>query len=265
MLNEEIASCCKQLRLSRNLADRAQNTVGESHQEYLYHLLRTELTYRNHIRTEKLINSAGFYAIKTFENFRFDEITLPADLSVESLKSLSFIQERKNIIMYGGTGTGKTMLSTALGVAACRQGIPVRFFRTAALVNKLSEAKKGGNLSPFLKKLNKAEVIILDEYGYVPLDRIGAQLLFEIISDCYERKSIILNTNLEFSRWVNVLYDEQMTAAMLDRLLHHCHLLLFPGTSNRMRESSLNDLYRSIAVNNKPNDSIQEVKCDDLL
>lgn len=106
-------------------------------------------------------------------------------------------------------------------------------------------------------------VIILDEYGYVPLDRTGAQLLFEIISDCYERKSIILNTNLEFSRWVNVLYDEQMTAAMLDRLLHYCHLLLFPGTSNRMRESSINDLYRSIAENNRSKDPVQEAKYDD--
>ncbi|MEA4900719.1 IS21-like element helper ATPase IstB [Desulfitobacterium sp.] len=263
MLDEEITSCCRQLRLSRNLAEKAQTTDGESHQEYLYHLLGDELTYRNHSRTEKLVNSAGFYNIKTFENFRFDEITLPSDLSIESLESLDFIQERKNIIMYGGTGTGKTMLSTALGVTACRKGIPVRFFRTAALVNKLSEAKKAGHLSTFLKKLNKAEVIILDEYGYVPLDRTGAQLLFEIISDCYERKSIILNTNLEFSRWVNVLYDEQMTAAMLDRLLHHCHLLLFPGTSNRMRESSINDLYRSIAENNRQKDSVQEVKYDD--
>ena len=247
MLDHEIAECCKRLRLSRNLVEMAQSMEGSNHQEYLYNLLFSELQYRKKIRTEKLVSSAGFYNVKTFEGYRFDEITLPADLSVESLKSLKFIEEKKNIIMYGGTGTGKTMLSTALGVAACRQGIPVKFFRTAALVNMLSEAKKAGNLSSFLKKLNQAELIILDEYGYVPLDRTGSQLLFEIISDCYERRSIILNTNLEFSRWVNVLYDEQMTAATLDRLLHHCYLLLFPGTSNRMKESSINDLYRSIS------------------
>ena len=247
MLDKEIAECCRKLRLSRNLAELAQTTDGSNHQEYLHQLLSEELRYRNITRTEKLVSSAGFYAINTFEGYRFDEITLPSDLTPEHLKSLAFIHEKKNLILYGGTGTGKTMLSTALGVAACRQGIPVKFFRTAALVNKLSEAKTAGTLSAFLKRLNKAEVIILDEYGYVPLDRTGAQLLFEIISDCYERRSIILNTNLEFSRWVNVLYDEQMTAAMLDRLLHHCHLLMFPGPSNRMRESSINELYRSIS------------------
>ena len=249
MLDNEITECCRKLRLSRNLADLAQTTEGSSHQEYLYQILSGELHYREATRTQKLVNSAGFYGINTFEGYRFDEITLPSDLTPESLKSLAFIHEKKNLILYGGTGTGKTMLSTALGVAACRQGIPVKFFRTAALVNKLSEAKTAGTLTAFLKRLNKAEVIILDEYGYVPLDRTGAQLLFEIISDCYERRTIILNTNLEFSRWVNVLYDEQMTAAMLDRLLHHCHLLMFPGPSNRMRESSINELYRSISDN----------------
>lgn len=247
MLDHEIADCCKRLRLSRNLVEMAQSMEGESHQEYLFNLLSSELSYRKKVRIEKLVSSAGFYTIKTFKGYRFDEITLPADLTIESLKSLDFIQEKKNIIMYGGTGTGKTLLSTALGVAACKQGIPVKFFRTAALVNMLSESKKAGTLSTFLKKLNQAELIILDEYGYVPLDRTGSQLLFEIISDCYERRSIILNTNLEFSRWVNVLYDEQMTAAMPDRLLHHCYLLLFPGPSNRMKESSINDLYRSIS------------------
>lgn len=145
MLDHEIAECCKRLRLSRNLVEMAQSMEGSNHQEYLYNLLFSELQYRKKIRTEKLVSSAGFYNIKTFEGYRFDEITLPADLSEESLKSLKFIQEKKNIIMYGGTGTGKTMLSTALGVAACRQGIPVKFFRTAALVNMLSEAKKAGN------------------------------------------------------------------------------------------------------------------------
>ena len=107
-------------------------------------------------------------------------------------------------------------------------------------MNRLAEQKKAGTLSGFLKDLNKADLLICDEWGYVPLDRIGAQLLFEVISECYERKSVIINTNIEFSRWVNIFYDEQMTGAIIDRILHHCHLLLFPGQSNRMRESGLN-------------------------
>lgn len=254
MLEEEIIDCCKKLKLSRNLADMSHVTEGETHQEYLHKLLIAELKNREKGRVAKLINGAGFYSIKTFDGFRFDEITLPSDLRPESLKSLDFIREKKNIIMYGRTGTGKTMLSTALGVTACQQGIPVRFYRTASLVNQLSEAKKAGTLGMLIKKLNKASVIILDEWGYVPYDRTGAQLLFDYLSEIHEKKSIILNTNLEFSRWVNVLYDEQMTAALVGRLMHHCHLLLFPGENNRLRESSINDLYRSIASTDKKED-----------
>lgn len=248
MLEDKIIACCKKLRLSRNLADMAMTIDGESHQEYLYKLLIAELKNREHLRTTKLINAAGFYSVKTFDRFRFDEITLPSGLSPESLKSLDFITEKKNIIMYGRTGTGKTMLSIALGVTACQNGIPVKFYRTAALVNQLSEAKATGTLGTLLKKLNKASLLILDEWGYVPYDRTGAQLLFDYLSEIHEKKSIILNTNLEFSRWVNVLYDEQMTAALVGRLMHHCHLVLFPGENNRLRESSINELYRSIAT-----------------
>ena len=251
MLEKEITDCCKKLKLSHNLADMAQTMEGESHQEYLYRLLAAELKNREQVRIATLINVAGFYSIKTLDRFRFDEITLPSDLTPESLKSLDFIKEKKNVIMYGRTGTGKTMLSTALGVLACQKGIPVRFYRTAALINQLSEAKKAGTLGVLLKKMNKASVIILDEWGYVPYDRTGAQLLFDYLSEIHEQKSVILNTNLEFSRWVNVLYDEQMTAALVGRLMHHCHLLLFPGENNRLRESSINDLYHSIASADK--------------
>lgn len=239
MLEKEISECCKRLKLSQNLAEQAQATEGESHQEFLLKLLQTELLHRETARIDKLISRAGFYSIKTFNGFRFDEVNLPSDVTPEYLKELKFLETKTNIVMYGNVGTGKTYLSTALGVEACKRGIETRFFRTAALVNRLSEAKSDGTLSSFMKKILKAELIICDEWGYVPLDITGAQLLFELISECYEQRTLIVNTNIEFSRWVNVFYDKDMTAAILDRMLHHCHLLLFPGDSNRMRESNI--------------------------
>lgn len=239
MLSSEIAVCCKALKLGRNIVDMAEKVQAESHQEYLLKLLQSELEHRDSLRKDKFLKNAGFYSIKTLEGFRFDEITLPSPVSREYLQNCEFISTKTNLIMYGNVGTGKTYLSIALGVEACKKGIETRFFRTAALVNRLSEAKKSGTLSIFMKQLAKAELLICDEWGYVPLDRTGAQLLFEVISECYERKTLIINTNIEFSRWVNVFYDEQMTGAILDRVLHHCHLLLFPGQSNRIRESGL--------------------------
>jgi len=241
MLTFEIAECCKELKLGRNIAEMSERIQADSHQEYLLKLLRSEIEHREATRKDKLLKNAGFYSIKSFESFRFDEVTLPSSVTPEYLKNCEFIESKTNIVMYGNVGTGKSHLSIALGVEACKKGIEVKFFRTSALVNRLAEAKKSGTLSAFLKQLNKAELLICDEWGYVPLDRIGAQLLFEVISECYESKSVIINTNIEFSRWVNVFYDEQMTGAIIDRILHHCHLLMFPGPSNRMRESGLTE------------------------
>ncbi|WP_028308154.1 IS21-like element helper ATPase IstB [Desulfitibacter alkalitolerans] len=239
MLTSDIAACCKELRLSRNIAEMSEKIQAQCNQEYLLKLLKSELEYRDRIRKDKLLKSAGFYSIKPFEGFKFDEVKLPEAVTPDYLKNCEFLNTNTNLVMYGNVGTGKTYLSIALGVEACKKGIKTKFFRTAALVNKLSEAKKNGTLTTFMKQISKAELLICDEWGYVPLDRTGAQLLFEVVSECYEKKSLIINTNIEFSRWVNVFYDEQMTGAILDRVLHHCHLLLFPGPSNRMRESSL--------------------------
>jgi DNA replication protein DnaC len=240
MLVSDIAACCKRLRLSRNIVEMSDKIQADSHQEYLIKLLQSEITHRDKARKDKLLKKAGFYTIKTFESFRFDEVTLPGSITPVYLKECEFIANKSNIVMYGNVGTGKTHLSIALGVEACKKGMEVRFYRTSALVSKLAELKKAGTLSVFLRNLSNADLLICDEWGYVPLDRIGAQLLFEVISERYERKSVIINTNIEFSRWVNVFYDEQMTGAIIDRILHHCHLLLFPGQSNRMRESGLN-------------------------
>jgi DNA replication protein DnaC len=242
---DAIASCCKQLRLSSNLADNAMILSGESHQEYLYNLLSEEIKCRKTARVAKLVGSAGFPVQHSFTSFNPGEVQFPAGVTVDSLKALEFFRAGNNLIMYGSTGTGKTMLSICIGMEACSMGIPVKFFRTASLVNQLSEAQEKGSLSALHRKLDRAEILIMDEFGYVPYNRTGSQLLFDYLSEIHEKKVIILNTNLEFSRWVNVLYDEQMTAALVGRLMHHCHLILFPGENNRLLESSINELYAS--------------------
>ena len=239
----ELTDLCRQMRLSRNLAERALAIEADSHQEFLVRLFTEELSYRDAGRYDTLIKNAGFYNVKTLDGFITDDIQFPVEAGLKELESPDFLKGGRNICMYGGTGTGKTLLSTALGVLACRRGVTVRFYRTAALVNGLSEAKASGSLSKLLGKIDKADLLILDEFGYVPLDRTGAQPLFEVVSECYERKSVILNTNLEFSSWVNVLYDQKMTAALMARLLHHCHLPLFTGPDIRLRQSSIHSVH----------------------
>ena len=196
--NEEIVQCCKLLRLSSNLAAKALTIQGETNQEYLCRLFKSELDYRENARTARMMTSAAFPKRYDFSQFNDSEIQYPSNTGLEDLKAPSFHQEGKNLIMYGNTGTGKTMLSICLGMEACKRGISVRFFRTAALINQLSEAKNNGVLTTFIKRLNKASILILDELGYVPYDRTGSQLFFDYLSEIHEKKTIILNTNLEF-------------------------------------------------------------------
>lgn len=236
-MKAEIAEYCRRLRLGKNIALISDQIEAESHQEYLLKVLKEELAYRETKRKNRLIKQAGFYTLKTFEDYCFDEIKLPAELSVGDLKEATFISEKKNLILYGNVGTGKTHLATAIGVEACKQGRIVQFFRTAALVNLLNDAQRKGELVQLLKKLSKAELLICDEWGYVPLDRDGSKLLFQVISECYEQRSVIITTNLEFSKWVNIFYDEQLTAALIDRLVHHSYLLIFDGQSYRIKNS----------------------------
>ncbi|PNS36971.1 IS21-like element helper ATPase IstB [Mesotoga sp. B105.6.4] len=236
-MKEHIAYCCKKLRLGRKIVDVFEEVEADNNQEYLMKILQIALDNRETSRKNRLVKQAGFYAMKTFEDFSFEEIRLPQDLSPEELKKASFVDEKKNLILYGNVGTGKTHLAQAIGLEACKQDKVVRFFRTAALVNRLSEAQKKSELNAFMKTLMKADLIICDEWGYVPLDRDGSKLLFQVISECYEQRSVIITTNLEFSKWVHIFYDEQMTSAMIDRLVHHSHLLLFEGQSFRIRNS----------------------------
>lgn len=246
-IEKSIAECCKQLRLSSNFAGQAMTQKGDSQQEYLLNLLTNEIEYRLTKRKSKYLNTAGFPRRYAVDEFRTDEIDFPDGVNLESLLNLDFYHAGKNVIMYGGTGTGKTMLSILIGISACNQEIPVKFYRTAGLINLFSESKSKGNLTALKKKLNSVQVLILDEFGYVPYDRTGSQLLFDYLSEIHEQKSVILNTNLEFSQWVNVLYDQRMTTALIGRLTHHVELILLPGINNRLRESSINEALSRIS------------------
>ena len=247
-MKEALAACCKKLRLSSSLAGRAMTLEGDSHQEYLLNLLSNEIANRDSARITRNLNTAGFPCRYRREQYRTDEIDFPDGVSFESLLALDFFRGGKNVIMYGGTGTGKTMLTILIGMEACRANIPVRFFRAATLVNLLAEHKQAGTLSQFKKKkLDPVKILLLDEFGYVPYDRIGSELLFDYLSEIHEQKSIVLNTNLEFSQWVNVLYDKRMTTALIGRLIQHVELILFPGENNRLRESSINQAFARTA------------------
>ena len=126
---------------------------------------------------------------------------------------------------------------TALGIEACKCNFKVAFWRTAALVNHLIQLNDGGKLHEFLKTIEKLDLLICDEWGYVPVSRDGAQLLFQVVSACYEKRSMAITTNLEFGRWVNIFLDQTMTTALIDRLVHHSHLLIFDGESHRVKNS----------------------------
>lgn len=247
--HDELIAFCKRLKIASAMADRAETTEGNTHVEFLYNLLKREIELRDQAHIEKIVSEAKFPVEYSFNQFRTDEVEFPDDCTIESLQSLQFLREHKNLIMYGGTGTGKTMLSICIGLTACKRDIPVRFFRTTSLVNAFSAKMQAGKLDSFRDKLRKASIFILDEFGYVPYDRDGINILFDFLSEISDdpTKVVILNTNLEFSRWVNVLYDQKMTAALIGRLTHHCHLILFPGENNRLKESSINMIYRNIS------------------
>lgn len=237
---ESVAKACKELKLSRNIVENMQQIEAEDKYKFLLQLFQLEIQHRADNRKQRNIQSAGFYNIKGFSDYVYDDIEVPSGLSVADMESVEFIRRKENLILYGNSGTGKSHLATAIGVKACMEDMSVGFYRTAGLVNKLIEARQQGTLDKFFRKLSKLDLIICDEWGYVPLDMVGGQLLFQVISECYETKSLIITTNLEFSKWVNIFYDHEMTAAMIDRLVHHSHLLVFHGESWRVKNSLVN-------------------------
>lgn len=236
-MRDLIYQCCRNLRLSATFANNAMTTIGNTHQEYLLEVLKSEVEYRADKRKKLNIKQSGFDTIKTFEGYRFEDIEIPPTLTIDLLKQAEFLTRTENLILYGKNGSGKSHMATAIGIEACMQGKKVKFYKTAALVNELVAAKSKGMLLPILKKLSKVDLLICDEWGYIPFDAEGSQLLFQAIADCYEKRSLIITTNIEFSKWNGIFYDDKLTTALIDRLVHHSHLLVFNRDSWRLNDS----------------------------
>ena len=238
-MKELISDYCKKLRLGKSIIANYPKIEAKSHEEFLVKLLQQEIENRNISRKNRYLKQAKFEIVKSFQGYDFQNVQIPQSITLEALKNGEFIDREENLILYGPVGTGKTHLATAIGVQACSQEKKVRFFRTVTLVNELIQAKEEGKLDRLLKQLNKLDLLICDEWGYIPLDREGSQLLFQLIADCYEKRSVIITTNLEFSKWNGIFYDDKLTSAIIDRLVHHCHLIVFTGRSYRLEHSNI--------------------------
>lgn len=207
-----------------------------THEQFLLALLEQEVQSREENTRKKRINQAHFPARKTLEQFEFSALPSLNKPLILKLAQGDYLTQSENIVLLGNSGTGKTHLATALGMEACSQGSKVAFYTAAELVNLLLEAQAQYRLSRVEHKLNNLDLLIVDELGYLALDGNGVKLLFSVFASRYERKSTMVTTNLPFEQWETIFQDVAMTAALVDRLTHHCHLLEMNGDSYRFKE-----------------------------
>ena len=230
----DLKDMCKTLRLAY-VSDIYSDIACENPTQFLEALFQKELQLREEAKTERLIKKARFLQKKSLSSYQWSEqIHFPSHIDSKELCTLNFITRKENLILTGAPGTGKTHLATGIGYEACKQGLEVRFYRVSDLAEVLERAWSEGKLAQLRNRFKSVDLIILDEMGYVPFNKEGAELLFQLISDWYEQKSLIITSNLEFSQWNRVFSDSRLTAALVDRVIHHAHILNFTGDSFRV-------------------------------
>ena len=237
-----LKSYLKRLRLpvvAQNYARLSEEAAANNqiYQDYLLALLEGEMLQREENAQKLRMAKARFPIVKTLDSFEFNVIPSLNKAMVLELSRGGYIERKENVIFIGSYGTGKTHLAISLGVCSCRQGKRVRFYTAAGLINDLLEAQSQLRLGRFEATLARYDLIILDELGFVPFTKEGAEALFTFCSSRYERGSLLITTNLEFGRWKELFGDEALTGALLDRLTHHCHIIEMNGDSYRFKES----------------------------
>lgn len=210
---------------------------GLSYEEFLLSLTEMELRVRGENRLKRKIKEAHFPLLKTFEAFNFDAATGLDRRLIRELMSGQYLIHHQNVIFLGKSGTGKTHMATGLGVEACRQGKRVRFMTGCGLVNELIESRSERGLSRLISKYARYDLLIIDELGYVPFSKEGAELLFQVLAQRHEKTSVIITSNLGFADWTQIFADPTLTAALLDRLTHKAHIITCAWESFRLRET----------------------------
>lgn len=197
-------------------------------------LISSELAVRERNKRARLYRRARFPQVKSFEGYDFSQVSFPEGYTEADLRSLAFVDAAQDFVFHGQAGRGKTHLAIAVGSACVAAGRAVRFFTTAELALALSRAAREHSLEQLMKDLSRCDLLILDEFGYVPIDVESSRLLFQVVAECYERRSVIFTTNIEFGKWGAVLGDDKLAAALVDRVVHHGRLVEFGGASRRM-------------------------------
>jgi len=234
---QSIEQTMRTLKLS-GLAKEWRNVVYRDSEQYMRELLEIEVREREANRMTRMVKQAGFRVIKTLDDFVWKQtIEVPAAITRSEIENATFVKNKENLVLMGVQGTGKTHLATAIAMNLCEKGRHVRFFTAPGLANILQEKYQRGTLSNFMTTLRKVELLVLDEVGFITLHKEASELLFQVVSDCYEQKSLIITSNLEFSQWNAVFGNDKLTAAMIDRLIHHSHIIVFSGPSHRLEES----------------------------
>ncbi len=212
-------------------------TEGVDHVEYLFRLAEREMIERDRRKVERRIKAAKFPVVKSLDSFDFSAIPKLNKMQVLELARCEWIERRENVIALGPSGTGKTHVALGLGLAACQKGLSVGFTTAAALVSEMMEARDERRLLRFQKQMAAYKLLIIDELGFVPLSKTGAELLFELISQRYERGATLITSNLPFDEWTETLGSERLTGALLDRITHHVNILEMNGDSYRLAQS----------------------------
>jgi DNA replication protein DnaC len=212
-------------------------TEGVDHVGYLFRLAEREMIERDRRKVERRIKAAKFPVVKSLDSFDFTAIPKLNKMQVLELARCEWIERRENVIALGPSGTGKTHVALGLGLAACQKGLSVGFTTAAALVSEMMEARDERRLLRFQKQMAAYKLLIIDELGFVPLSKTGAELLFELISQRYERGATLITSNLPFDEWTETLGSERLTGALLDRITHHVNILEMNGESYRLAQS----------------------------